>query len=186
MTRKVMDNLYKELESNGVSTFIEQEWRFLSKGCGGKEDYICFGVLRNSDGVPFTPMHLYKILNIARQKKAYMVQIIGEKDIKNPRLAAAANATPMKKNDIRVCFIQMGLIRAIEKARVPVMESLGRSFAYCQEDESVLALEKNLGTTAGGTGSVRVAGAGCGFLGTEFYPLPLVFKKGRGNLLSYE
>ena len=143
MTRRVMDNLYKELENNGF-TFIEQEWRFLSKGCGGKEDYICFGVLRNSDGVPFTPMHLYKILNIARQKKAYMVQIIGEKDIKNPRLAAAANATPMKKNDIRVCFIQMGLIRAIEKARVPVMESLGRSFAYCQEDESVLALEKTL------------------------------------------
>lgn len=143
MTRKVMDNLYKELESNGF-TFIEQEWRFLSKGCGGKEDYICYGVLRNSDGVAFTPMHLYKILNIARQKNTYMVQIIGTKEIKNPRQAAIAQSTEIKKNDIRVCFIQKGLFQAIEKARVPVMESLRRSFEYCQEDEAVLALEKTL------------------------------------------
>ena len=143
MTRKVMDNLYKELESNGF-TFIEQEWRFLSKGFGGKEDYICYGVLRNSDGVVFTPMHLYKILNIARQKNTYMVQIIGKKEIKNPRQAAIAQETPMKKNDILVCFIQKGLLQAIEKARVPVVESLRRSFEYCQEDESVMALDANL------------------------------------------
>ena len=55
-----------------------------------------------------------------------------------------AQSTAIKKNDIRVCFIQKGLFQAIEKARVPVMESLRRSFAYCQEDEAVLALEKTL------------------------------------------
>ena len=143
MTRIVMDNLYKELESNGF-TFIEQEWRFLSKQYGGKEDYVSCGVLRNLDGGVFTPAHLYKILNIARQKKTYMVQIIGKKEIKNPLKYAVAAAPPIKKNELLVCFIQKGLLQAIENARTPVLESLRRSFEYCQEDETVLALDATL------------------------------------------
>lgn len=143
MTRRVMENLYRELEKNGY-TFIEQGWRFLDKRYDGNDDFVSYGVLRSGDGVSFTPYRLLGILKMAKRKKTYMLQVRGKKEVhKVP--TAADTSVPLQENDIVVCFIQKGLLQTMADAREPVVESLRRSFWYCQEDEKTLALDETLG-----------------------------------------
>lgn len=128
MTRNVMSMLYKELASNGFS-FTEQGYRFLSEIHGGKDDYVSYGVLRKKDGCAFTPEDLHLILGIARHKHTHVVQL---------------QATPLRDNGIQLGFIQRGLLQMIAAARAPVTELLRKSFGYCQEEESILSLERTL------------------------------------------
>lgn len=140
MTRRVMENLYKELEKYGY-TFIEQGFRFLDKRYDGNDDFVSYGILRRDDGEALTHMRLLGILKMAKRKKTYMIQVRGEKEVR--KVPTAANPIiPLQKNDMVVCFIQRGLIQVLADARLPVAESLRNSFWYCQENEKALALDE--------------------------------------------
>ncbi len=140
MTRRVMENLYKELEKYGY-TFIEQGFRFLDKRYDGNDDFVSYGILRRGDGYAMTPMRLQDILQMARRKKTYMVQVRGKKEVHSSSMAAN-QSIPLQKNDMVVCFIQQGLLQVMADARKSVAESFRNSFWYCQENEKALALDE--------------------------------------------
>ena len=128
MTLKVMNNLYKELEEKGI-TFIQYGWRFLDKRYNGADDFVSWGILRNTDKGEDTMRTLKTCMTIAKRKKTYVIEVRDPKEISD-----------LQKNDIVICFVQKGLFQAISEARLPVVDSLQRSFWYYQEDEKALAL----------------------------------------------
>ena len=64
MTRKMMDELYEELNRIGI-TFTEKESRFAPKMVIGLDDFSVSGPLRNVDGDVFTIERMAEVLAIA-------------------------------------------------------------------------------------------------------------------------
>ena len=65
MTKRRMENLYKDLEAIGIS-FHECECSIMNKYQGGHDDVISVGILKDSCGAIITYARLKKILAIAK------------------------------------------------------------------------------------------------------------------------
>lgn len=123
MTRKMMDELYEELNRIGI-TFTEKESRFAPKMVIGLDDFSVSGPLRNVDGDVFTMERMAEVLAIAEKKAAFLFVKAGE---------------TYGKPTLAVCFMQRGLFETIYSVR-PITGSLQRNFWYVQEDAKAMAL----------------------------------------------
>lgn len=128
MTRKRMDRLYNELDAIGLG-FEEGETRYLDKFYGKNSDLSAIGFLHNRDETPLTIEKLAEVVAVAKTKQTYCVVI--------PEIATS-------KRGALVCFLQYGLIKAIEVEAPLVSDSLRQNFSYLQEEENVLELDSAL------------------------------------------
>lgn len=128
MSKRTMDNLFKELHKNGFE-FEEAESRCWGKFYGGPEDLGVNGFLYNRDETPLTTEQINQILEIAKKKKTYLSIM--------PELKG-------RKGGTVVCFLQEGLFKTMASGIPPVTHSLRRHFLYLQEDEKVLKLDEAL------------------------------------------
>ena len=114
MTRRRMENLYKELETVGIK-FFECESSIMNKYQGGKDDMISVGILKDSCGAIITDARLKKILAIAKKKKTYVLirPEKGELQVNGSRRRTPA---PLTANEMVVCFIQVGVMDTFKEA----------------------------------------------------------------------
>ena len=142
MTRRRMENLYKDLEAIGIS-FHECECSIMNKYQGGHDDVISVGILKDSCGAIITDARLKKILAIAKKKKTYVLirPEKGELQVNGSRRKTPA---PLTANEMVVCFIQAGVMDTFKDACAKVDAVLKQHFLHYQEDEAILELESNL------------------------------------------
>lgn len=142
MTRRRMENLYKELEAAGIK-FFECECSIMNKYQGGKDDVISVGILKDSCGSVITDARLKKILAIAKKKKTYVLirPEKGELQVNGSRRKTPA---PLTANEMVVCFIQVGVIDTFKGAHAKVDAILKQHFLHFQEDEEILEVETAL------------------------------------------
>lgn len=125
MTRGMMDRLCKKLDAIGLG-FEEGETRYLDKFYGKNSDLSVIGFLHNRDETPMTMERLAEVLEIAKTKQTYCIVM--------PEIATS-------KRGVLVCFLQYGLINAIEVEAPLVSDSLRQNFSYLQEEETVMKLD---------------------------------------------
>lgn len=128
MSKRTMDNLFKELYANGLE-FEEAESRCWDTFYGGPGDLSVNGFLYNRDETPLATEQINKILEIAKKKKTYLSIMT---DLKG------------RKGGAVVCFLQEGFFKTMASGIPPVTHSLRRHFLYLQEDEKVLKLDEAL------------------------------------------
>lgn len=142
MTRRRMENLYKELETVGIK-FFECESSIMNKYQGGKDDVISVGILKDSCGSVITDARLKKILAIAKKKKTYVL-IRPEKGELQLNGSRRKTPEPLTANEMVVCFIQVGVIDTFKGAYAKVDAILKQHFLHFQEDKEILDLETAL------------------------------------------
>lgn len=142
MTRRRMENLYKELEAVGIN-FFECEGSIMNKCQGGKDDVISVGILKDARGSVITEARLKKILAIAKKKKTYVL-IRPEKGELRVNGSRRETSAPLTANEMVVCFIQIGVIDTFKGAYAKVDAILKQHFLHFQEDEEILELETAL------------------------------------------
>ena len=142
MTKRRMENLYKDLEAIGIS-FHECECSIMNKYQGGHDDVISVGILKDTCGAIITDARLKKILAIAKKKKTYVLirPEKGELQVNGSRRKTPA---PLTANEMVVCFIQAGVMDTFKDAYAKVDALLKQHFLHYQEDEAILELESNL------------------------------------------
>lgn len=128
MTKRMMDNLYKELDAIGLE-FKEVEARCWGKFSGGFDDLSTNGFLSNRTEALVTTEQLAEVLAIAKRKKTYFIVM---------------TELEAKKGGLFVCFLQQGFFKTVEDAIPPVTRSLRRHFSYFQEDEKVMKMDEAL------------------------------------------
>ena len=125
MTRGMMDRLCKKLDAIGLG-FEEGETRYLNKFYGKNTDLSIIGFLHNQDETPMTTERLAEVEAMAKTKQTYCIVM--------PEIATS-------KRGVLVCFLQYGLLDAIEVEAPLVADSLRQNFSYLQEEEQVIKLD---------------------------------------------
>lgn len=125
MTRKMMIDLYKELDEIRIG-FDGAETRHWDSVKGDMSDLSTRGFLYNRDEAPMEMEQLAKVLEIAKAKQTYFVVM--------PEIAAM-------KRGVFVCFLQQGLFQTAEKVIPSVTRNLRRNFSYLQEEEEAIKLD---------------------------------------------
>lgn len=122
MTRRKMNNLFKELESVGIY-FEEYEACCAPKQYGGNDDIALSGGLCPGGEDRLTRMQWEKIILISEKKQIY-VALLQDKGT----------------TVYDVCFFEQGIFLTILDAASTTLDSLKRNFLYYQEDPKIQEL----------------------------------------------
>lgn len=142
MTRRRMENLYKDLEAIGIS-FHECECSIMNKYQGGHDDVISVGILKDTGVSVLTEARLREVLSIAKKKKTYVLIRPEVREFK-ANGSRRGDSVPLTANERVVCFIQAGVMDTFKDAYAKVDALLKQHFLHYQEDEAILELESNL------------------------------------------
>lgn len=122
MTRRKMNNLFKELESVGIY-FEEYDACCAPKQYGGNDDIALSGGLCPGGEERLTRTQWGQIILMSEKKQIY-VALLQDKGT----------------TVYDVCFFEQGIFLTILEAASTVLDSLKRNFLYYQEDPKILAL----------------------------------------------
>ena len=142
MTKRRMENLYKDLEAIGIS-FHECECSIMNKYQGGHDDVISVGILKDTGVSVLTEARLREVLSIAKKKKTYVLIRPEVREFK-ANGSRRGDSVPLTANERVVCFIQAGVMDTFKDAYAKVDALLKQHFLHYQEDEAILELESNL------------------------------------------
>lgn len=142
MTKRRMENLYKDLEAIGIS-FHECECSIMNKYQGGHDDVISVGILKDTGVSVLTEARLREVLSIAKKKKTYVLIRPEVREFK-ANGSRRGDSVPLTANERVVCFIQAGVMDTFKDACAKVDALLKQHFLHYQEDEAILELESNL------------------------------------------
>ena len=147
MTRRVMDNLCKELVEAGIA-FDECHFRTVNhRYNGGGDEYACHGILEDFENDTITDERLADVLTLAKKKKTYLVIQPEAKEIEI-MVRGKRVLRELRENEMVVTFIQAGLFRAFAASYAETDALLKQHFLHYQEDVSILELELMLDRTA--------------------------------------
>lgn len=139
MTRRIMNNLYKELVETGIA-FDECHFRMINRYNGGGDDFACHGILEDFENDTITDERLAGVLALAKKKKAYLLIQPEAKEIEIMERGKRV-MRKLRENEMVATFIQVGIFRTFGEAYARTDAALKQSFLHYQEDESLLELE---------------------------------------------
>lgn len=140
MTRRVMDNLCKELVETGIA-FDECHFRTVNhRYNGGGDEYACHGILEDFENDTITDERLAGVLTLAKKKKTYLLIQPEAKEIEI-MVRGKRVVRELRENEMVVTFIQVGLFRAFAESYAETDALLKKHFLHYQEDAAILELE---------------------------------------------
>ena len=139
MTRRVMDNLYKELTETGIA-FNECRFRMINRYYGGGDDFACHGILEDFENDTITDERLTGVLTLAKKKKAYLLINPEAKEIEIMERGKRV-MRKLRENEMVATFIQVGIFRVFAESYAKTDVMLKQHFSHYQEEESILELE---------------------------------------------
>lgn len=140
MTAKMLDEIGKVLKDNGFE-FTAFGSRFNTNSQDNRVYYSYFGVLRDNEETTIAYRRLTGVLATMKEKEIFL--ILSPKVQTVRRYWEPLNkATYIEPREVMICFIEKGLFQTFEDAAVRVRDSLKENFAYFQEDENILNLER--------------------------------------------
>ncbi len=153
MTTKMLDEIGEALKDNGF-VFMEFGNRHCTSVRDSTTNYGYFGVLRDNGAESDASERLAGVLVAIKKKGIYLVLSPKVRTIRR-YWEMMSQSKAIGPREVMACFIEKGLFQVFEDTAVGVRDALKGNFAYQQEDEKILKLEKLITQTLDVFGGFR-------------------------------